>query len=121
MEEYDISLLQMRPSLFHVVGYMLLEEFLILSAHLRSHTCHYIRSAIFVHLAPSSLLAADVFGVGELKDDLVSLEDLKEEFSSMAEQDYPGLNSAGQNPQGIETLTALVLVNSFKDSLLSLQ
>jgi hypothetical protein len=100
---------------------MLLEEFLILSAHLRSHTRHYIRSAIFVHLASSSLLSADIFGVGELKDDLVALKYLKEEFPSMAEQDYPGLNPAGQNSQGIKIFTALMLVNGFKDGLLTLQ
>ena len=63
MQEDYICLLNEGLGFLHVLVDVLLEEFLVLSAHLRPHAGHDVSALILVKLSPALLLATHVLRV----------------------------------------------------------
>ena len=76
MQEDNICLLNMGLGFLHVLVDVLLEELLILSAHLRAHTGHDVGALILVKLSPALLFATHVLRVRSVEYLLAALEHL---------------------------------------------
>ena len=84
MQEDHICLLNEWLGFLHVLVDVLLEEFFVLSAHLRADAGHYVGALVLVELPAALLLAAHVLRVGPVEYLLAALEHLQDEFASMA-------------------------------------
>ena len=85
MKENDVSYLYISLGFFKVLRDMLLQKFFIGTAHLGTNTCHYIRTLVLIELPSTLLLTAHVLRVRLSHDNLIAFENLKEEFTSMAQ------------------------------------
>ena len=84
MQEDHISLLNEGLGFLHVLVDVFLEEFFVLSAHLRADAGHYVGALVLVELPAALLLAAHVLGVGPVEYLLAALEHLQDKFAAVA-------------------------------------